>query len=204
MARKRRKTEAAPLLLEVDGPEAWRAWLLANHDQVRAVWLVFWKKHTGKQRLSYEQAVEEALCVGWIDSTIRRLDEERYAQQFTPRTDSTKWSPSNRVRLRRLLAAGRMTPAGLARIDASMLAAVQDPAPVVRPRGPRPPAHLPPELEAVLRESPEAWAAFQRLAPSHRRNYVGWITAAKREETRRRRLAEAVDRLSRGEPLGMK
>ena len=191
-------------LLDVDDQEAWRAWLQANHDGVRGVWLVFWKKHTGKQRLGYEQAVEEALCFGWIDSIVRRLDDDRYAQKFTPRTDCTKWSESNRARLRRLLAAGRMTPAGLAKVDLAVLAALEDGAPTVaRAARPEPP-ELPAELEAVLRASEQAWTSFQRLAPSHRRNYVRWIMAATRDETRRRRLAEAVDRLNQGLPLGLK
>jgi uncharacterized protein YdeI (YjbR/CyaY-like superfamily) len=186
--------------LSVDGLEAWREWLAANHDRARVIWLVFWKKHSGKQTLAYEQAVEEALCWGWIDSIIKRLDDDRYAQKFTPRTDRTKWSPSNRERLRRLLAAGRMTAAGLAQVDPEVLASL-DASP---DRAPRPAPTLPPELEALLRANEKAWQAFQRLAPSHRRNYIGWIVAAKRDETRRRRLAEAISKLEQGLPLGLK
>ncbi|MCU0290603.1 MAG: YdeI/OmpD-associated family protein [Thermoanaerobaculaceae bacterium] len=187
-------------LLEVEGQEAWRTWLEAHHDTIREVWLVFWKKHTGRQSMTYEEAVEEALCWGWIDSILRRFDDDRYAQKFTPRTDPRKWSPSNRTRLRRLLAAGRMTPAGLACVDPAVLATLDDPAPPL----PAEERALPPELEAVLRAEPCAREAFDRLPRGRRRLYTRWITAAKRDETRRRRLAEVMTALVEGRPVGMK
>lgn len=187
-------------LLEIESREAWRTWLEAHHDTIREVWLVFWKKHTGRQSVTYEAAVEEALCCGWIDSILRRLDDDRYAQKFTPRTDKAKWSPSNRTRLRRLLAAGRMTPAGLACVDPEVLASLDDPAP---PPPTGEPA-LPPELEAMLRAEPRTGEAFDRLPRGQRRLYIRWITAAKRDETRRRRLAEVMTVVAEGRPLGMK
>jgi uncharacterized protein YdeI (YjbR/CyaY-like superfamily) len=179
---------------------AWRAWLRAHHGKEREAWLVLSRKGSGRPSVSDSDAAEEALCWGWIDSIIKRLDDDRYAQKFTPRTDRTKWSPSNRERLRRLLAAGRMTAAGLAQVDPEVLASL-DASP---DRAPRPAPTLPPELEALLRANEKAWQAFQRLAPSHRRNYIGWIVAAKRDETRRRRLAEAISKLEQGLPLGLK
>ena len=103
------------------GPAQWRAWLRKNHGIIREVWLVFYKKHTGKPGVTYGQAVEEALCWGWIDSIIKRLDDERYAQKFTPRADAAKWSASNILRARALILAGRMRSAGLAVISPDVL-----------------------------------------------------------------------------------
>lgn len=188
------------LLLELEDREAWRAWLGRHHETVREVWLVFWKKHTRRRCLSYEEAVQEALCFGWIDSVITRLDEDRYAQKMTPRTDRARWSESNRRRLRTLLAAGRVTEAGLAAVDPGVLASLDRPEPAPRPA----PPELSPDLAAALEANPCAHGEFLRLPPSHRKRYVGWIMSAAREDTRRRRLAEAMELLARGERLGLK
>jgi uncharacterized protein YdeI (YjbR/CyaY-like superfamily) len=184
-------------LLEVTTRAEWRAWLARHHDREREIWLVFWKKHTGKPSLPYAEAVDEALCFGWIDSLVRRLDDERYAQKFTPRKDKSSWTDLNRRRFARLVEEGRMTPAGLAKGP--------PPATAAGPRPPRDPAAaVPGDVEAALRAQGDAWVNFTRLAPSYRRLYVGWIEAAKRPETRARRLAEAVGKLARNEKLGMK
>jgi len=182
--------------LEFADREAWRAWLAQHHDRARGVWILFLKKHVKRPGIRYEEAVEEALCFGWIDSTVRRLDEARYVQRFSPRQAGGSWSPSNRERLRRLHAAGRVTPAGLAKAGEVL----HEP----DPPAPERPCVFPPELEARLRELPAAWSAFERLPPSHRRRYVAWVTEARQEETRLRRLAEAAERLAQGRPLGLK
>jgi uncharacterized protein YdeI (YjbR/CyaY-like superfamily) len=175
--------------------DSWRAWLGENHDEVREVWLVFYKKHTGTACISYDAAVEEALCFGWIDSLIRRLDDDRYARKFTPRTDFKKWSASNLERVERLVASGRMTDIGLAKLD-----------PGVRPQA-RPatqPLEIPPFFAAALAADDAAREFFDQLAPSYRRDFVGWVCSAKREETRRRRLEEALELLRQKKKLGMK
>jgi len=179
----------------------WRAWLAAHHDSEREVWLVFFKAHTGKPSVPYEDAVEEAISFGWVDSLVKRLDGERYARKFTPRTKASSWSDTNRRRLAKALREGRMTPAGMA---------VADPAVTGRgglePAPPRPQAEaaLSPELRRELEHNARARAAFEALAPSHRRNYVRWIMDGKREETRQRRLAEAIGLLAEGKKLGLK
>jgi uncharacterized protein YdeI (YjbR/CyaY-like superfamily) len=181
-------------LLHVTTREDWRAWLAGHYATETEVWLVFAKQHTGKPRVSYDAAVEEALCYGWIDSIVRRLDDDHYAQKFTPRKDRTNWSAANLERLRHLMAEGKMTEAGLA---------VLHPDPGYRPperSGPE----APPFLEEALKQNPTAWENFQRLAPSHRKNYVRWITEAKKEETRQRRLQEAIRKLEADEKLGIK
>jgi uncharacterized protein YdeI (YjbR/CyaY-like superfamily) len=180
-------------LVRVETREEWRAWLEKHHASETEAWLVFPKKHTGRPRVAYDAAVEEALCFGWIDSVARTLDDDNSTQRFTPRKDRTNWSPSNLERVERLTAEGKMTEAGIAKLH---------PDPNYRPPE-RIGAEPPPWLEEALRKHPAAWELFQRLAPSHRKNYVRWITEAKKEETRQRRLQEAVRMLERGEKLGI-
>lgn len=180
--------------LHVTNRGDWQAWLAEHHADEIEVWLVFAKQHTGKPRVSYDEAVEEALCYGWIDSIVRKIDDDHYAQKFTPRTDRTRWSASNLERVRRLQAEGKMTEAGIA---------VLHPDPGYQPPE-RPGPEPPPFLEEALKRHPVAWENFQRLAPSHRKNYVRWIMDAKKEETRQRRLQEAIRMLEANETLGLK
>ncbi|HEY8020811.1 MAG TPA: YdeI/OmpD-associated family protein [Thermoanaerobaculia bacterium] len=188
-------------LLHVTTRADWRAWLAEHHDRESEVWLVFAKRHTGLPRVEYDDAVEEALCFGWIDSLVHRLDEDRYAQKFTPRKPDSRWSDSNRRRYAKLRAAGALAPAGLARGPGEPAPAAPEHAAPARGPGA---SEMPAYIERALRRAPRAWKTFDRLAPSHRRLYVGWIDSAKREETRQRRLAEAIERLSQGKPLGLK
>ena len=186
--------------LYVTDREQWRGWLQQNHETESEVWLVFYKKTSGKPRIPYDEAVEEALCFGWIDSLVRRIDEEKYAQKFTPRKVKSKWSASNRERIARLMREGRMTEAGLAKAGFLSDPDVREDARARRPEG----EPVPPPVERALRLNGTAWDNFRKLAPSYRRNYVGWIMAAKRQETRDRRLEEAVRLLEQNKKLGMK
>jgi uncharacterized protein YdeI (YjbR/CyaY-like superfamily) len=182
----------APLTeLEVADLRQWRRWLAENHAASAGVWLVFRKR--GAAALEYEDAVRAALCVGWIDSLVKRLHDARYARKFTPRRPASKWSAINRRRWAELDAAGALKPAGRAAAP-SANAAVQRP---VLPG-------LPAYLASALRANPKAWQFFQTLAPGYRRLYVAWIHAAKRPETRERRTAEAVTLLAAGKKLGLK
>jgi uncharacterized protein YdeI (YjbR/CyaY-like superfamily) len=174
---------------------AWRAWLATNHRLEKEVWLVFFKKHTGKPTVDYQEAVEEAVCFGWIDSTIKRMDDERCARKFTPRGTKTRWSATNIERARKMVREGRMTGAGLEKFRR----ATAHIAPANREG-----LELPPELSAILQKSRRARDNFERLPPSQKRLYVGWIIDAKKEETRKRRLAEAIGRLEQGLRLGLK
>ena len=97
--------------------EAWRAWLAAHHAERGEIWLVFLKKHVGEPCVTLDEAVEEALCFGWVDSLLRRIDERSHALRFTPRKATSQWSPSNKQRVERLVAAGRMMPAGVAAVE---------------------------------------------------------------------------------------
>jgi uncharacterized protein YdeI (YjbR/CyaY-like superfamily) len=180
--------------LAVRTREAWRRWLSTHHASEAEVWLVFPKRHTGVACLSYEDAVEEALCFGWIDSLIKRLDDARYARKFTPRNANSRWSTINRRRYASLKARGLLAAPGLERPPTGKSG-----------DAPRPVAlELPSDLETELQANPRAWQNFERLAPSYKRMYVAWISSAKREETRMRRLCEAIELLVAGKKLGLK
>ena len=187
-----------PKTLYVTDRAAWRAWLEANHASEREVWLVYYKKHTGRPRIPYDDAVEEALCFGWVDSIVRRLDEDSYLQKFTPRKAKSNWCESNVKRARGLIAEGRMTKAGLDAIGEGALEQTFTP----RPKSKE--LEVPRFVSDALKRTPKAFENFNALAPSYRREYVGWITQAKREETRERRLIEAARLLSENKKLGMK
>jgi uncharacterized protein YdeI (YjbR/CyaY-like superfamily) len=179
--------------IEVRSRREWRKWLQDNCDSQSEIWLVFRKRHTGGSSLSYLDAVEEALCFGWIDSLVKRLDDERYARKFTPRKADSKWSTINRRRYADLKARGLLAAPGLER------------APTNRSGdAPRPPSKIPAYIEERLKSDSRAWQFFEQLAPSYQQAYISWIDSAKREETKERRLGEALRLLAAGEKLGLK
>jgi uncharacterized protein YdeI (YjbR/CyaY-like superfamily) len=188
--------------LTVRSRDQWRRWLERHHASSREVWLVFYKRHTGRASVDYESAVEEALCFGWVDSLVRRLDETRYMIKITPRKPDSVWSDSNRRRYAKVKADGLLAPAGVER------------APTARrypTTGSRSVAEIGrnalsarPAIERQLKANKAAWRYFEQLAPSHQRKYIGWIGMAKREDTKRRRLQEAISLLAAGRTLGLK
>lgn len=166
----------------------WRRWLDRNHASAAGVWLVSYRRATGKPAIGYEDTVREALCYGWIDSTIRKLDEERTAQLFTPRRPGSTWALTNKARVKELIATGRMRPAGLAKIEAAkregswtLLDRVES-------------LVVPPDLKTALAAAGRA-RAFAALAPSLRKQHLWSVISAKRPETRARRVASIVDGL---------
>jgi uncharacterized protein YdeI (YjbR/CyaY-like superfamily) len=181
--------------LDVSSRAEWRSWLRAHHDSAAEIWLVFHKPHARKDSIPYEHAVEEALCFGWVDSLVRRLDDDRYARKFTPRRPDSRWSKSNLRRYAALEARGALQPAGKARAPTGKIAVAPE-----RWSGPS----LPKYVERAFRENSAAWKTFERLAPSHRRRYVGWIDSAKKDETKQRRMREAIESLAAGRKLGLK
>lgn len=171
----------------------WRTWLSRHHGSEAEVWLVFYKRHTGRMSIAYEDAVNEALCFGWIDSLIKRVDDARYARKFTPRKADSRWSSVNRRRYSQLKAQGRLMPTGLKR------------APTNRSGdAPRTPARIPRYIQDAISSAPAARDFFRGLAPSYRRMYVTWIDSAKKTETKMRRLREAVGLLAAGSKPGLK
>ena len=180
--------------LDVRNRQAWRKWLQEQFASSSEIWLVFHKRHTGVTCVSYDDAVEEALCFGWIDSLVRRLDEDRYARKFTPRKANSRWSMINRRRYADLAARGLLAAQGLERAPTSR----SGDAPVT------PVWALPPYIEEAFKANPVAWQFFELLAPSYRRAYIGWIETAKRKETKEKRLQEALGLLAAGKKLGLK
>ena len=151
-------------LLEVSKRSEWRAWLRRNYKTVDQVWLVFYKKHTGRPRVAYNDAVEEALAFGWIDSTAVKVDDDRYAQRFTPRRPGSSYSPSNVARLRSMAAKGRIVPEVLAKVKPLL---VENP-PVI-----------PPDILAALKADPVIWNNFRAFSDSYKRIRIGYIEGAR-------------------------
>lgn len=180
-------------LLDVRTRAKWRAWLAKHHKSTAGVWLVFHKAHTGVKTMPYEDFVREALCFGWIDSLVKRIDDDRFAIKVTRRKATSKWSDINRQRWTELSAAGLLTPAGLAA------------APTENTYAPTPDIpELPSYIRKAIESNPDAWSFFQKLPRRERRNFVVWIHIAKRPETRERRIRESVALLAAGRKLGLK
>jgi uncharacterized protein YdeI (YjbR/CyaY-like superfamily) len=179
--------------LHVKTRRQWRAWLKKHHASSPGVWLELYKAHTGVKSIPYEDMVRELLCFGWIDSIVKRLDDNRYALKVTPRRPASKWSGINRKRWLELRSAGLLAPAGLAA------------APTKNTYAPRPVIpELPAYIGNALRANPIAWQFFKELAPTYRRDFVVWIHIAKRPDTRARRLRESISLLAAGKKLGLK
>ncbi|MCS6848278.1 MAG: YdeI/OmpD-associated family protein [Anaerolineae bacterium] len=164
----------------------WRAWLAEHHQREAGVWLITYKKATGKPRIDYDEAVEEALCFGWVDSKPAKLDDERSMLYFAPRKPGTGWSKHNKERVEKLIAAGLMMPAGLAKVEAakrdgswSQLDAVEA-------------LEIPPDLEQALAAYPNARRHFDAFPRSVKRSILEWISNAKKPETRAKRIAETA------------
>jgi uncharacterized protein YdeI (YjbR/CyaY-like superfamily) len=177
--------------------DQWRQWLAGHHDSESEVWLVFHKKHTGVASIAYKDAVDEALCFGWVDSLVKRLDDRRYALKFTPRRPDSRWSTINRKRYAALKTSGRLMPAGINR------------PPTDRTYGPLPPRYklpskVPGYIQTALQKHPAALRHFESLKPPQRRRYLAWIESAKRDETKARRVKAAIRLLTAGKELGLK
>jgi uncharacterized protein YdeI (YjbR/CyaY-like superfamily) len=177
--------------------KAWRTWLKSRHASEKEIWLVFLKGKDADQDLSYDEALDEALCWGWIDSLIKRIDDSRYARKFTPRKPVSKWSEVNKRRVVELEKLGRMKPAGTAVVAAARANGSWD-----RPDRPTT-TEPPPALVAALNGNRAARAFFDGLAPSHKARYMMWIYDARKEETRQKRAGEAVRMLEKGMKLGI-
>jgi uncharacterized protein YdeI (YjbR/CyaY-like superfamily) len=171
----------------------WRAWLIDNHGTSNGVYLVSWRRPSGKTSVSYEHAVEEALCVGWVDSTGRNIDDERSIQWFSPRRARSAWARSNKERVARLTAAGLMLPAGLAAIEAAkrtgMWTLLDDVEDLV----------VPEDLALALASAPSARANWDAFPPSARRAMLQWVVEARRPETRAKRIADIANHATRNE-----
>jgi uncharacterized protein YdeI (YjbR/CyaY-like superfamily) len=166
---------------------AWRAWLQRHHASSKGVWVVMAKKHTGLASVSYNDAVEEALCFGWIDTTLNPIDATHYKQLFTPRRPRSTWAASNKARVERLIAQGLMTPAGLAVIEVARQNGSWTSLDETETLTP------PPELTAALKKTTKAWRQWLAYRPSRQKQFLFWLAGARRPETRAWRVARIVE-----------
>ena len=174
----------------------WRSWLARHHRTAPEIWLIYYKKHSGKPRIPYSDAVEEALCYGWIDSIVKPVDEDRWAQRFSPRRPSSRLSAMNRERVRRLIAARRMTKAGLERI-AHVFDHTRDTKRRVK-------WQIPPDILTVLKRDRTTRKHFQAFPESYKRIRIGWIEAARRRpEILRQRLRHFLKMTAQNKRFGM-
>jgi uncharacterized protein YdeI (YjbR/CyaY-like superfamily) len=177
-------------------PAAWRAWLESHHDEATELWLGFWKKHTGHDGLTYPEAVEQALCFGWIDGVLNKIDDRRHRIRFTPRRPGSSWSRVNVERVARLEQQGLMTAAGRAAHEVGRT----DPR-VQYSYDLGEEVELDPRYVAQLAASPTARAFFEAQPPSSRRAALRWVMSAKQESTRDRRMAELIADSAAGRPV---
>lgn len=179
---------------------AWENWLADNYNKETELWLVYYKNHTGRACVTYEDSVRIALCYGWIDGLVKRLDEQKYARKFTPRNKKSMWSESNKKRVAELIKAGRMQAAGLKLVEAAKKNGNWDK--VIQP----PKINTTPsaEFKLALGENPEAKVFFESLAVKHKNQFIIWINMAKRDETRNKRIIKSVEMLASKQKLGLK
>ncbi len=174
-------------LVQVEDREEWRSWLAGNHEEASGVWLVSWKKATGRPFVAYTDAVDEALCFGWVDSRPNKLDESRAMRLFTPRNPKSPWSRINKAKVHRLTERGRMAPAGMRSVEAAkangawtVYDKIED-------------LVIPPDLASALDGNDEAMAYFKNFPESSQKNILWWIKTAVKSETRAARVSATVE-----------
>ena len=170
--------------------KAWRNWLVKNHDKETEIWLIFYKVKVKKESLKYEDAVEEALCFGWIDSTVKRIDDEKHMQRYTPRKARSNWAASNKARVKRLIENGLMTESGLNSIKIAKQNGSWNKLDNIETR-----LEIPEELKGVFKANQKAKELFEKLSPSRKKQIIWWIESAKRHETRVKRVNDTVHSL---------
>ncbi|OPX58045.1 MAG: hypothetical protein A4E29_01655 [Methanomassiliicoccales archaeon PtaB.Bin134] len=170
--------------------QEWELWLQQNHSSADGIWMLFHRKEFGRPGIGYREALEEALRFGWIDSIVKKLDEERYVRKFTPRKASSRWSRTNLEIVRHLMAEGRMTERGMTALGDldERLSLLMDDAPTED------------QMSSLFLDEPDLRRTFDSLPPSQRRRYAAWIFDAKRVETRARRAAKAAQMIMEGRP----
>jgi uncharacterized protein YdeI (YjbR/CyaY-like superfamily) len=179
--------------VHADDAATWRTWLQEHHADTSGCWLVTWRAHSGHPSLSYEQAIEEATCFGWVDSTAGKFDDNRGKLYFSPRRTRSPWAATNKERVARLTAQGRMAPAGLAAVAAAKANGyweILDP--VER-------LEIPDDLADALERRPPAHENFTAFPPSARKQMLAWVVLARRPETRAARIDKIVAAAERNE-----
>jgi uncharacterized protein YdeI (YjbR/CyaY-like superfamily) len=167
--------------------EEWRKWLEINHNRSEGIWMVYYKKHSSKESVSYNDAVEEALCFGWIDSLVKTLDNEKYKQKYTPRRKNSVWSKINKERIEKMINEGKMTSFGMKKVKEAKLNGEWEKAYEMRTK-----PELPQDLKIELQKNEDAWQNFQNFAQSYQSTYIYWLNSAKRPETREKRIKQII------------
>ena len=175
-------SEAKPLFFK--SPDEYRRWLEKNHESAKELWIGFWKKATGKPSVTWQQVVDESLCFGWIDGIRKSIDGDSFKQRVTPRRATSIWSETNIRRVGELTAEGRMRQAGLTAFEKRDRTKVYSYENFKRGLGP--------QEEALLKKNRKAWEFFQAQPPGYRGLAGWWVTSAKKEETRQRRLESLI------------
>lgn len=179
-----------------EGPDAFRAWLARNHDRRDVFWVGYWKKATGRASITWPESVDVALCFGWIDGLRKSIDDEAYTIRFTPRRPGSTWSRRNVERYQAMEAAGLVEPSG----EAAWEARTEENSGVYSFEQDEPPT-LPEAYVERLRANAAAWADWESRPPGYRRTVAHWVTSAKREETRERRLSALIDDSAAGRKI---
>lgn len=174
-------------ILEVTDRAEWRRWLKSHHHSTREIWLVYYRKGSGRERIAYNDAVEEALCFGWIDSNVRSIDEQRFAQRFSARKPGSPYSPANQERLRKLSAEGK--------VSKSVLEGLKD----------LPPAKLvvATDIVAAIKADKDAWANYRKFSPAYKRIRIGFIEGARNRPAEfKKRLDYFIKMTAKGKQFG--
>lgn len=173
--------------IRAENPEAWRQWLMANHQSEKAVWLIIYKKESGVPSVYYDEAVNEALCFGWVDSKPNKRDGQSFYQYFSQRNPKSNWSRVNKEKVEKLIQAGKMQPSGMAMIEQAKNSGTWDALNEVEQ------LIIPPDLQEALQGFSKALENFESFPKSTRRGILEWILNAKRPETRQKRIRETAE-----------
>lgn len=193
MAKANTKTGEVQHVYAKDASE-WRAWLRKHHKTEQRAFLVYYKKATGKPSVTYREALMEAICFGWIDTTVKRIDDERYGTNFVKRKPSANWSTNTLGYAEEMIRQKKMSKQGLEAYERGKLKKPLDPL----PKDAKPPDYM----VAALKTNPKAWQFFSEMAQSSKLIYISWVMSAKRPETRERRLKELVERCAQNKKWG--
>lgn len=169
--------------------EEWRAWLEQNHAREKDIWLIYYKKHTKKETIFYSEAVDEALCFGWIDSIVKSIDDETYMQRYSPRKAKSVWSLVNKNKVKRLIEEKKMTQAGMLTVKMAKENGQWEIAYSLKDK-----VEMPIELEKALKSNQLALENFNKFSQSNQQNYIRWVVSAKRTETIQKRIDAVVYR----------
>jgi uncharacterized protein YdeI (YjbR/CyaY-like superfamily) len=184
--------------------EEFRNWLEENHDTNPGIWVIFYKKHINIDCIKYNELLEEVLCFGWIDSLIKKIDDDKYARKITPRTNTQKWSELNKKKVIELIKEGKMTQAGLHKIDNYLKTGKVDWPVNKSGKKELKENDIPDFIIEELAKNEPALINFNKLATTYKRHYILWITNARKEETILNRLKESIGLLKENKKLGLK